>query len=72
MAPNRRPLLTLVIALCLTAPVSLWAQTTESHFVQRLTWVGDEYASRYEVIIEKVEDGEYKRVLQKFTTAFFY
>jgi hypothetical protein len=43
----------------------------ELRFVQRLTWVGDEYARRYEVIIEKEEDGEYKRVLREFTTAFF-
>ena len=75
MASNRRVLLILITALCLTAPASLWAQSSgyymELRFVQRLTWVGDEYASRYEVIIEKEEDGKYKRVLQEFTTAFF-
>jgi hypothetical protein len=47
------------------------AQTTEPPSVQRLTWGGDEYATRYEVIIEKEEDGKYKRVLQEFTTNFF-
>jgi hypothetical protein len=61
----------LITVLCLTVPASLWAQTTEPPFVQRLTWVGDEYATRYDVIIEKEEDGKYKRVLQAFTTAFF-
>jgi hypothetical protein len=69
MASNK-PLL-IITALCLMVPASLWAQNTESHFVQRLTWVGDEYATRYEVIIEKEEDGKYKRVLREFTTAFF-
>jgi len=70
MVPNK-PLRMLIIALCLIIPASLWAQTKESHFVQRLTWVGDEYAIRYEVTIEKEEDGEYKKVLQEFTTVFF-
>jgi hypothetical protein len=70
MASNK-PLPILITALCLILPASLWAQTTEPPFVQRLTWVGDEYATRYEVIIEKEENGKYKRVLQKFTTAFF-
>jgi len=75
MASKRRALLILITALCLTAPASLWAQNpgyyTELRFVQRLTWVGDEYATRYEVIIEKEEDGKYKRAHQEFTTAFF-
>jgi len=69
MASNRYTLL--ITALCLTVSASLWAQNTEPHFVQRLTWVGDEYAMRYEVIIEKEEDGKYKSILQEFTTAFF-
>jgi len=70
MAPNK-PLFMLITALCLTVPASLWAQNTEPHSVQRLTWVGDGYATRYEVIIEKEEDGKYKKVLQEFTTDFF-
>jgi len=69
MATNRYPLL--ITMLCLTVSASLWAQNTESHFVQRLTWVGDEYAMRYEVIIEKEEDGKYKSISREFTTAFF-
>ena len=70
MASNR-PLLILITALCLLVPASLRAQNSELRFIQRLTWVGDEYATRYEVIIEKEEDGKYKRVLREFTTAFF-
>jgi len=75
MAFNRYPLLILITAFCLTVPASLWAQSLSNYmelrFVQRLTWVGDEYAMRYEVIIEKEENEKYKRVLQEFTTAFF-
>jgi hypothetical protein len=75
MASNRYTLPILITALFLTAPASLWAQSSgyymELRFVQRLTWVGDEYAMRYEVIIEKEEDGKYNRVQQEFTTAFF-
>jgi len=61
----------LITALCLTVPASLWAQNTEPRFIQRLTWVGDGYATRYEVIIERDEDGKYKRALREFTTDFF-
>jgi len=75
MTSNRYPLLIFITALCLIAPASLWAQSSsynmEHRFVQRLTWVGDEYAARYEVIIEKEENGKYKRVLHEFTTNFF-
>ena len=71
MATNRYPLLMFLTALCLTVPASLWAQNTEPRFVQRLTWVGDGYATRYEVIIERDENGKYRRALQEFTTNFF-
>jgi len=75
MASNRHTLLILITALCLTAPASLRAQSSgyymELRFVQRLTWVGDGYATRYEVIVEKEEDGKYKRAHHEFTTAFF-
>jgi len=43
----------------------LWAQN------QRLTWEGDEYTMRYEVIIEKEEAGEYSNVLREFTEDSF-
>jgi hypothetical protein len=49
----------------------LWAQDGESRFIQRLTWPEDEYARRYEVIIEKEEAGEYRGLLQEFTSALF-
>ena len=42
----------------------------ERRFVQRLSWTGNEYASRYEVIIEKEEAGRFLKVYQNFTTAF--
>jgi hypothetical protein len=47
------------------------AQDGETHFIQRLTWTGDEYARRYEVIIEKEEEGEYRELFQEFTNALF-
>jgi hypothetical protein len=47
------------------------AQTGETRFTQRLTWTGDEYARRYEVVIEREEGGEYRGLLREFTTALF-
>ena len=53
----------------------LWAQNSgyymDLRFVQRLAWIGDNYAMRYEVIIEKEEEGKYNRVLREFTEAFY-
>jgi hypothetical protein len=43
----------------------------EIRFIQRLAWIGDEYARRYEVIIEREEEEEYKELLREFTTASF-
>jgi hypothetical protein len=40
-------------------------------FVQRLSWVGGEYALRYEVVIERVDSGNYHEVLREFTSALF-
>jgi hypothetical protein len=54
-------------------PASLSAQNAgsfiELRIVQRLTWVGSEYAMRYDVIIEKEENGTYHRVFREFTDA---
>ena len=56
-----------------TAPSSA-AQTSdfyvERRFIQRLSWSGNEYASRYEIIIEKEEAGEFRRAHQAFSTVF--
>ena len=52
----------------------LYAQTSsfvESRFIQRLTWIGDEYALRYEVVIEREEAGQYREALRQLTTASF-
>jgi hypothetical protein len=49
----------------------LFAQDGETGFIQRLTWAEDEYAQRYEVIIEKEEEGEYWKLFQEFTTELF-
>ena len=55
----------LITALFLIGLTPLHAQN------QRLTWVGDEYTMRYEVIIEKEEGGAYNRVLREFTEDSF-
>ena len=55
----------LITALFLMGLTPLWAQN------QRLTWEGDEYTMRYEVIIEKEEAEKYNQVLRKFTAESF-
>jgi hypothetical protein len=60
----------LIVAL-LFLPVFLQAQDGGTRFIQRLTWTGDEYARRYEVVIEREERGEYRELLREFTTALF-
>jgi len=39
----------------------------EIRYIQRLTWTGDEYAMRYEVVIEKYENRRYSNFLREFT-----
>ena len=52
---------------------SLWAQNrryvTEQRFIQRLVWIGDEYAFRYEVVIERNEGEGYSEFKREFTTS---
>ena len=55
----------LISVLFLMGLAPLWAQN------QRLTWEGDEYTLRYEVIIEKEEGGAYNQVLREFTKESF-
>jgi hypothetical protein len=43
----------------------------EIRFIQRLTWTGDEYARRYEVVIEKEEEGVYRELRRESTTELF-
>ena len=62
MTINARMLITVLLFAVLTP---LWAQN------QRLAWDGEEYAMRYEVIIEKEEEGEYNGVLREFTEESF-
>jgi len=61
MTANARTLMAVLFLIGLP----LWAQN------QRLTWVGDEYAMRYEVVIEKEEEGAYSGVLREFTEESF-
>jgi len=40
---------------------------TEQRYVQQLFWIGDEYTSKYEVIIERDDGNGYKVILREFT-----
>ena len=44
---------------------------TSPRFVQRFTWTASTGASRYEVLIEKNENGQFTRVMQEFTAETF-
>jgi len=52
---------------------SLWAQNrryvTEQRFIQRLVWIGDEYAFRYEVVIERNEGEGYREYKRESTAS---
>jgi len=65
--------LTLFTALLFLSLTSLWAQNrryvTEQRFIQRLVWVSDEYAFRYEVVIERNEGEGYREFRREFTTS---
>ena len=54
---------------------SLYAQSASSfvelRFVQHLTWIGDEYALRYEVQFEREQAGQYREALREFTSETF-
>jgi len=43
----------------------------EARFMQRLAWIGGEYALRYEVLIERQENGNYVEYRQESTTDLF-
>jgi hypothetical protein len=70
-----------LVVLFFFLPVSfLYAQNSgyfldtssgEPLFTQRLSWNGDEYTSRYEVIIEKQEEGRYRELRRESTRAPF-
>jgi hypothetical protein len=47
------------------------ASSGEIRYIQRLIWTGDEYAQRYEVVIEKEREGAYQELLREFTTALY-
>ena len=75
MASNKNFFLKLIIFAALIFPTPfLRAQVkgnisdTEPHFIRRLSWNEDSYALRYEVIIEKEEEGKYLVFLREFTS----
>jgi hypothetical protein len=44
---------------------------SQTRLVQRLSWIGDEYVLRYEVVIEREEDGRFLEQHRQFTNASF-
>jgi hypothetical protein len=73
MAIETRPARIIFFAallLFMSVPL-LQAQNEEVRFIQRLTWTGDEYAGRYEVVIEKEEGGVYRELRREFTAELF-
>ena len=43
----------------------------EPHYYRKISWTSDEYALRYEIVVEKETDGEYTEVLDEFTDTSF-
>ena len=77
MAVESRPLRQLlftVVFLAALCPLML-AQTAgsnqENRFLQRLAWSADNYALRYEVIIERERDGQYRELYRDFSNTSY-
>jgi len=76
---NRIFFLFCYLSFIILPPLPLWAQSQggdgyyviEHRYVQQLVWIGDDYTLKYEVVIEKKEDGGamggFKTHLQEFT-----
>jgi len=65
----RHIILAVLLLLALT-PLLRAQDDTELHHI-RLTWSEDVNTLRYEVVIEREEEGEYQEILRKFTDASF-
>ena len=63
-------LLTVILFFCISSFPVLSQDNTELQPV-RFSWPEDEYALRYEVVIEKEVDGRYLALLREFTSASF-
>jgi len=60
-----------VFLLALAGFSPLWAQDPGAETrVMRLSWTKDDYALRYEVLVEREEDGAYRNVHREFTQGF--
>jgi hypothetical protein len=71
MAVNSRSLLFVLLFFCLANV--LFSQEDDDRFRHRFAWTNDDYALRYEVLIEKEEDRGYSVILREFTEdAFIY
>jgi len=69
---SKRPIFVLVLFLIISP---LWAQsilsdavnTAEPRYDMLLSWDEDEYTLRFEVVVEKEEEGRYRQTAQRFT-----
>jgi hypothetical protein len=74
MSNNNQPLRCFLLPVLFLLKAILGAQTVEyAEFgsVQRLSWMADEYALRYEVLVEREEGNEYRRAAREFTDNSF-
>jgi hypothetical protein len=70
MSNKSRPLRYFLLSALLLLNALLDAQTVEyAEFgpTQRLAWTADQYALRYEVLVEKEDGNEYRRAAREFT-----
>jgi hypothetical protein len=66
-------LLRLVVLMFMffTLTFALYAQSENQLFMRRIVWRGDEYALRYAVEIDRLENGRYQTRLREFTQSFY-
>jgi hypothetical protein len=60
-----------ILAVLFFLPVIVQAQSEEVRLIQRLTWNSGIYVMRYEVVIEKEEEGAYRELLREYTAELF-
>ena len=68
MITNKSVVFFIVLFFCVAFVVSAQEGPRLSH---RFSWTADEYAMRYQVVIEREEEGVYNTVLREFTNEAF-
>jgi len=74
LEPALKILFLFVVLFSLWSPM-LFSQEAnyriDVRYIQRLTWVGDQYAMRYEVIVDKNDNGNFTQILRESTVNQF-